>query len=125
LFSWNGEGWSFLGADTSGNGVAAQVRRLERVTLLRDRTPPAISIDPPGDGGMLRVGIVDQGVGVRWQGVGMTLNDKTVIAEWDPEAGRLTGYLRKPLDPGEYQIVVTAADRVGNASRETSFFAVP
>ena len=55
----------------------------------------------------------------------MTLNGETVIAEWDPEARRLIGYLREPLDPGEYQLVVTATDRVGNASRKTSNFTVP
>ena len=45
---------------------------------------------------------VTLGVGVTWRDLRMTLNGAPVVAEWDPEAGRLTGFLRRPPDPGAY-----------------------
>lgn len=118
--------WSFEGADTAGAGVGAQLARLATVALFRDETPPRVTwIHPAGHAPRTLVArIRDAGVGVTWTGLHMHLNGRVVIAEWDPEAGRLTGFLRSPLEPGDYVVSVQASDRVGNRVTESLTFTV-
>jgi hypothetical protein len=125
VHSFNRGKWSFEGADTTGTGVGAQVLRLEKVALFRDLVAPAVAIDRPGSGLTITARIEDDGVGVVWPGVSMVLNGETLIAEWDPESDRLTAFLRSELEPGDYELVVSAEDRVGNRSEESMRFTVP
>jgi hypothetical protein len=112
-------GWSFAGADTAGDGVGAELGSLEVLALFRDRRPPAIHLAaPPAASRELVARVVDDGVGLEWRNISMTLDGRSVIAEWDPESERLTGYLRSPLPTGRHELVVEAADRVGNRARK-------
>jgi hypothetical protein len=125
VFSRTQGGWSFEGADTTGPGVSAELAGLEDIALFRDVVPPRVRIDPyPPGAGVLTARIQDDGVGVSWRDIRMTLNAAPVVAEWDPEAKRLTGRLRRPPDPGSYTVVVDAADRLGNRTVQRLVFSV-
>jgi hypothetical protein len=119
LYTWDDGRWSFAGADTSDEGVAATVNALETLALFEDRTPPRIQVDLPSprEPRRLTASVRDAGAGVGVQGVRLLLDGKRVIAEWDPEAQRVTGYLRAPLGGGAHEIAVEAVDRVGNRAR--------
>ena len=114
-------GWSFVGADTSGEGVAGSIGALEDLALLRDLTPPAIALEAPKAAKRPRLvaRITDGGAGVTWRTLEMTLDGEPVIAEWDPEAARFIAHLRADLAPGEHRWVVSAADRVGNRAERS------
>ncbi len=120
-----GESWSFVGADTSGEGVAGMIGALEDLALLRDRIAPEITLEPPGEGRRRLVArVADGGSGVTWRGLEMTLDGEPVLAEWDPEAARFTAHLRADPGPGRHLWAVQAADRVGNrAERSLTFTA--
>lgn len=123
VFSRSKRGWSFEGADTTGRGVGADLASLEDVALFRDGTPPAVRIEPPAAGARtVTARILDGGVGVTWRDIAMTLDGRALVAEWDPEGERLTGHLRRTLDPGKHTVVVLAADRVGNRTVERLAF---
>jgi hypothetical protein len=125
VFSRTQRGWSFEGADTTGPGVSARLTDLEDVALFRDSVAPRVRIDAYRPGAdVIAARIRDNGVGVTWRDLRMTLNGAPVVAEWDPEAGRLTGFLRRPPDPGAYTLVVDAADRLGNRTTERLAFSV-
>jgi len=118
--------WSFEGADTTGSGVGASLGRLATLALFRDDTPPRVTWTRPAPHAprTLVARIRDDGVGVSWTGLSMHLNGRVVVAEWDPEGKRYTGFLRTPLEPGEYVVSVLAADRVGNRVTESLAFTV-
>ncbi len=115
------DGWSFVGADTSGEGVAGSIGALEDLALLRDLTPPAIALEAPKAAKRPRLvaRITDGGAGVTWRTLEMTLDGEPVLAEWDPEAARFVAHLRADPAPGEHAWVVRAADRVGNRAERS------
>jgi hypothetical protein len=120
------EGWSFVGADTTGEGVAGRVGSLETVAVFRDRTPPRITILPVTGGrrARLRAALRDNGVGLAIGGLRFVLDGKNVISEWDADAGILIGHLREPLAPGRHELALEAVDRVGNFARAYRTFTV-
>ena len=80
---------SYAGADTAGDGVGAELGSLEVLALFRDRRPPVIHLAaPPAASRELVARVVDEGVGLEWRNISMTLDGRSVIAEWDPEAER-------------------------------------
>jgi hypothetical protein len=126
VFRRDDDGWSFLGADTSGSGVAADLVNLEDVALFRDATPPEVEIEIQGDGPRPRLAahIADGGAGVTWRTMTMDVDGAPVLVEWDPDAQRLRAHLRADLRPGEHTVIVAAADRVGNTTRTERRFLV-
>jgi hypothetical protein len=115
------DGWSFVGADTSGEGVAGSIGALEDLALLLDLTAPTITLEIPKAARRPRLvaRVSDGGAGVTWRTLEMTLDGEMVIAEWDPEAARFVAHLRADLAPGEHAWVVRAADRVGNRAERS------
>jgi hypothetical protein len=126
LFRLEDGAWSFLGADTSGRGVAADLVSLEDVALLRDDTPPQVKIEIGGGGRrpLLVAHVVDRGAGVTWRTLFMEVDGESVLAEWDADGARLRAHLRRDLAPGEHLLRVRAEDRVGNAARAEARFLV-
>jgi hypothetical protein len=119
-------GWSYVGADTTGSGIRGRVGSLETVAVFRDRTPPRIKILPISGGRRprLRATIGENGVGLTVSRLCFLLDGKTVISEWDTDAGILIGHLRAPVAPGAHELIAEAADRVGNVARERLTFIV-
>jgi hypothetical protein len=115
------DGWTFVGADTSGEGVAGSIGALEDLALLRDLTAPTITLEVPKAAKRPRLvaHIADGGAGVTWRTLEMTLDGEPLIAEWDPEAARFVAHLRADPAPGEHAWVVRAADRVGNRAERS------
>jgi hypothetical protein len=120
VYRWD-DGWHWVGADTSAAGISGTVGNLETLALLRDDTPPAVTLESPGRGRRpaLTARVSDRGAGVTWRGLTMTLDGRTVIAEWNPEAGSFTAHLRRSLGPGEHAWKVEAVDRVGNRTERS------
>ncbi len=133
LYRREGSGWSFVGADTSGPGVAGTVANLETLALFRDTTPPRVTLRTPTAraGWRLVAGVGDAGAGVTWRTLEMRLDGKPVVAEWEPgergpgEGGRFTAHLRARVPSGEHRWTVEAADRVGNRTERSLTFVVP
>ena len=120
VYRWD-DGWSWVGADTSDDGVSGTVGNLETLALLRDDTPPAVTLETPDAGSKpsLVARVADRGAGVTWRGLTMTLDGAPVIAEWNPEAASFTAHLRRGLEPGRHVWKVVAADRVGNRAERS------
>jgi hypothetical protein len=118
--------WDFVGADSGGTGIQGRLGSLETLAVVRDRVPPRVRIEDvaPSRRPQLRASIQDDGVGVTWSDLIMRLDGRPVIAEWDPDAGRLLGQLRTSLTPGRHELTVEAADRVGNVTRARAVFIV-
>jgi len=127
LYAYEGGGWRFLAADTSGRGVAARLTNLESLALLRDRTPPRVAVLPVPSGARpaIRARVTDGGAGVTASGLLLTVDGAPVIAEWDPEADLLRSHLREDLPAGEHRVIVVATDRAGNTSEAGIVFRTP
>ena len=120
------DGWSFAGADTSHPGIRGTVSSLETVAVFRDRTAPKIKLFPMTGGRQPRLlaSIHENGAGLSVSKLRFMLDGKTVISEWDTDAGILIGHLRSPVSPGTHQLLVEAPDRVGNVGRMPMTFTV-
>jgi hypothetical protein len=123
----DGDAWGYLGSDTSGTGVAADLVALENVALFLDTTAPEIALEIGSQPARPRLAarIVDRGAGVTWRTLSMEVDGAPLLVEWDPDASRLRAHHRRDLASGRHRLVVTAVDRVGNAARAERSFNVP
>jgi len=126
VFRRDGSGWSFVGADTSGKGIRGTVSSLETMAVFRDRTPPRITILPLRGGRQprLRATIRENGAGLSISKLRFMLDGKTVVSEWDTDAGAMIGHLRGPVAPGAHELTAEAVDKVGNWGRARVTFTV-
>jgi hypothetical protein len=126
VYSRAGDRWRFESAEREGNGMQFTLGNLEEVALFRDNVPPSVSpfvaTGPrPGLGAV----IADSGSGVTASTLILQVDGMAVIAEWDPEAGRLRAHLREDLAAGEHVLEAFAVDRAGNAASARAVFSVP
>ncbi len=127
------EKWSLVSNewDAVGRQVVAQVRRLGRYALLADLEPPQISSLQPAEGAVvgarpeIRGAVRDQGAGIgRETDIEFALDGRRLIAEYDPEAGRVYGHLLEDLLPGVHRLVLRVRDMSGNQAEVQSEFTV-
>jgi len=127
------EKWSLVSNewDAVGRQVVARVRRLGRYALLADLEPPQISGLQPAEGAVVGarpeiVGTVrDRGAGIgRETDLEFTLDGRPLIAEYDPEAGRVYGHLLQDLSPGAHRLVLRVRDMSGNQAEVHAEFTV-
>jgi hypothetical protein len=123
-------GWAFIGADQDGTDrLSAPIRALGKFALMKDGTAPRIADVRPEAGQVVAADIefsarvVDDGSGIkREEDVQLELDGDRLIAEYDPEADRVTAAADQPLQPGTHQLVVTLRDAVGNETVVTTDF---
>jgi murein DD-endopeptidase MepM/ murein hydrolase activator NlpD len=127
----NNGSWGYVGADRDGSSVGGDIKRLGRYALVEDSIAPVLHAKAPGEGKVVTnrrpwvsAAVSDIGAGVTASGLELRVDGKTVIAEWDPEAGELRGQTRWELAAGEHTATVTARDRVGNSSQRNWRFTV-
>ena len=127
------EKWSLVSNewDAVSRQVVAQVRRLGRYALLADLEPPEISSLQPAEGAVvgprpeIRGAVRDQGSGIgREADIEFELDGRSLIAEYDPEAGRVYGHLVEDLSPGAHRLVLRVRDMSGNQAEVYSEFTV-
>lgn len=114
-----GGGWSWVGADSIDGGFGGVTRAFGRFALLADVTPPRVTIELPGAvtaGERPRIGVrvTENRSGVTWRTLAVSIDAVEQIVEFDPEANRLEGASRRPLEPGVHRLLVRARDRAGN-----------
>ena len=127
------EKWSLVSNewDAVSRQVVAQVRHLGRYALLADLEPPEISSLQPAEGAVvgsrpeIRGAVRDQGSGIgRETDIEFELDGRLLIAEYDPEAGRVYGHLVEDLSPGAHRLVLRVRDMSGNQAEVHSEFTV-
>ena len=127
------ERWSLVSNewDAAARQVVARVRRFGRYALLADLEAPRISSLQPAEGAVvgsrpeIRGAVRDQGSGIgRETDIEFELDGHPLIAEYDPEAGRVYGHLLKDLPPGAHRLVLRVRDRSGNQAEMYSEFTV-
>ena len=127
------EKWSLVSNewDAEARQVVALVRRLGRYALLADLEAPEISSLQPSEGAVvgprpeIRGAVRDQGAGIgRETDIEFELDERPLIAEYDPEAGRVYGYLVEDLSPGAHRLVLRVRDMSGNQAEVHSEFTV-
>ena len=127
------EKWSLVSNewDAEARQVVALVRRLGRYALLADLEAPEISSLQPAEGAVvgprpeIRGAVRDQGAGIgRETDIEFELDERPLIAEYDPEAGRVYGYLAEDLSPGAHRLVLRVRDMSGNQAEVHSEFTV-
>ena len=127
------EKWSLVSNewDAVGRQMVARVRRLGRYALLADLEPPEISSLQPAEGTVvgsrpeIRGAVRDQGAGIgREADIEFELDGRPLIAEYDPEAGRVYGHLLEDLQPGAHRLVLRVRDMSGNQAEVHSEFIV-
>ena len=127
------EKWSLVSNewDAVGRQMVARVRRLGRYALLADLEPPEISSLQPAEGAVvdprpeIRGSVRDQGAGIgRETDIEFELDGRPLIAEYDPEAGRVYGHLLEDLSPGAHRLVLRVRDMSGNQAEVHSEFTV-
>ena len=127
------EKWSLVSNewDAVGRQVVARVRRFGRYALLADLAAPEISNLQPAEGAVvgsrpeIRGAVRDQGAGIgREADIEFELDGRPLIAEYDPEAGRVYGHLAEDLSLGAHRIVLRVRDMSGNQAEVHAEFTV-
>ncbi|MBN1349052.1 M23 family metallopeptidase [candidate division KSB1 bacterium] len=116
--------------DPKSRTISAKIASLKEVTLFRDTQPPEIRILIPYNGSRLRnekfqikAFIRDRESGFNTdKHVQLMLDDKKIIAEFDPEKHQLLYRSDESLASGQHQIQLIVADRAGNQSSERRNF---
>jgi len=125
--------WGMVGneLDTGVGEVSARLRRLGRYALLADLNAPEIDKLMPADGAVvdrrpeISAGVLDTGAGIgREEDIELVLDDRLLIAEYDPDADRVSGLLLSDLAPGRHLLVLRVRDRSGNLAEARSEFEV-
>ena len=129
-----GGAWAFVGNRPvrGRHAVAAEVSSFSTYALLLDETPPRVRILRPeprakvsGRRPTLVAAIGDRGSGIRREeDILMHLDGKRLIAEYDPDAGRVKARPRQPLSAGIHKLEVVVTDACGNRGRATRTFTV-
>ena len=117
--------------DAGARQVVARVRRFGRYALLADLEAPKIGGLQPADGAVvgprpeIRGAVRDAGSGIgREEDIEFELDGRPLIAEYDPEAGRVHGLLAENLPPGAHRLVLRVRDMSGNQAELRSEFTV-
>ena len=117
--------------DAKSRQVVARVRRLGRYALLADLEAPKIGGLQPAEGAVvgprpeIRGAVRDLGSGIgREEDIEFELDGRPLIAEYDPEAGRVHGHLAENLPPGAHRLVLRVRDMSGNQAEMRSEFTV-
>ncbi len=127
------EKWSLVSNewDAVGRQMVARVRRFGRYALLADLEAPEISSLQPAEGAVvgsrpeIRGAVRDQGAGIgREADIEFELDGRPLIAEYDPEAGRVYGHLLEDLSPGAHRLVLRVRDMSGNQAETHAEFTV-
>ena len=127
------EKWSLVSNewDAVARQVVGQVRRFGRYALLADLEAPEISSLQPAEGAVvgsrpeIRGAVRDQGAGIgREADLEFELDGRPLIAEYDPEAGRVYGHLLEDLSLGAHRLVLRVRDMSGNQAETHAEFTV-
>lgn len=125
--------WKLVGNewDAVRRQVVGWVRRFGRYALLADLEAPEIGILQPSEGAVvgarpeIRGAVRDQGAGIgREEDIAFELDGRPLIAEYDPEAGRVYGHLVEDLPPGAHRLVLKVRDMSGNQAEHHAEFTV-
>ena len=127
------EKWSLVSNewDAVARQVVGQVRRFGRYALLADLEAPEIDSLHPAEGAVvgsrpeIRGAVRDQGAGIgREADIEFELDGRPLIAEYDPEAGRVYGHLLENLSLGAHRLVLRVRDMSGNQAETHAEFTV-
>ena len=127
------ERWSLVSNewDAVGRQMVARVRRFGRYALLADLEAPEIDSLHPAEGAVvgsrpeIRGAVRDQGAGIgREADLEFELDGRPLIAEYDPEAGRVYGHLLEDLSLGAHRLVLRVRDMSGNQAEVHAEFTV-
>lgn len=117
--------------DAGARQVVARVRRFGRYALLADLEAPQIGGLQPAQGAVvgprpeIRGAVRDSGSGIgREEDIEFELDGRPLIAEYDPEAGRVDGHWAENLPPGAHRLVLRVRDMSGNQAEVRSEFTV-
>ena len=125
--------WGMVGNewDAAHGQVGAKVRHFGRYALLADLVPPEIDALRPAAGKVvearptIRAAIRDMGAGIgREKDIELVLDGRSILAEYDPDAGLVHGHLPEDLLPGQHNLLVRVRDMSGNQAEVRSEFEV-
>jgi len=132
IYSRGKNHWGFAGKklDSINHILSCKISNLNAYTLIRDITPPVISIMQPFKNAQLKynkpkfvVKVYDKLSGISSErSIKMMLDGQKVIAEYDPEIQSIIYKCDEPLPPGRHQMSVTAIDNCQNESKVKQFF---
>jgi len=132
IYSGKNTNWGFIGnkLDSRSNKISTKVSSLNSYTLIRDITPPVISVKRPGKNTKLKenmpqfeIKVFDELSGIASERyITMKLNGQKVIAEYDPEIKSIKYKCDQPLIPGRHQFTVTVTDNSLNESKVVQYF---
>ncbi len=124
--------WEFIdnNYDASHHTIWAKVFSLETFALLVDEEPPEITAIRPGYDTRIssRTPLISVSIRDKLSGIGnetnivLRLDERKLIAEYDPERDRVFYQIKEPLPPGRHVITVWTQDRAKNESTKTSGF---
>lgn len=128
------KGWGFVGnkMDLARMLISSQTANLGIFALIRDVAPPVLSIRYPQPNALLQenkpaiiASVYDELSGIEDERfIIIKLDDRKIIAEYDPEA-RIIKYIPdEPISPGEHRISVWAMDNCKNEISMTTKFTI-
>ncbi len=127
IYRWSRERERWL--HEGGTGEARQgslevkLGELGTFRLLEDAVPPEWGdVQPAGNarlpptGWKLRIEVSDAGSGIDWDGVKISLDERPLESEYDPDRNWAIAWPARPLEVGVHRVRALARDRAGNES---------
>ena len=125
LFEWIDNRWRLLyPIDTPENDiVAAKINHLSTYAVFADSQPPVLTFVSPQQknttmvpGETIVCKAEDDGVGVAYKYISMTISDIKVPAEYNFDSSSISYTIDDTLPTGSNEIVINARDRLGNTT---------
>lgn len=120
--------WRYWGGEREHDSITTQVSRFDTFALIRDDSPPRIlgvDSDPAesarSSSTRLRIRVEDEGSGLSYDGVRLTLNGVQIETEYDPDRGWSIALPAADLPSGTQPGEAWAVDRSGNRSETLTF----
>lgn len=135
IYAQDGVGdWHFIGQNRNmlNHSISVNLSSLETVSIIRDTIPPAIWRISPRDGAELTnkkpeiaAWFDDQLSGIEGEsGMGLYLDGKKMIAEWDPILRKIFFTPKQNLTTGVHTARFVVNDRMNNTAERTWNFTI-
>lgn len=131
VFEWMGEHWRLLRKIPSEDPTVAEayIDHLSTFAVFADDTPPRIKFVKPArktdviaPHTMIVCRVKDDGVGIAYKTIAMSINGKRVPAEYIYDGNKFVYTLDDPLPQGKNKLEVFVEDRLGNSIKKSMWF---
>jgi hypothetical protein len=121
VFSAGGSRPAFLAGFGDGRTCSFRLRKLSKLVMLEDTTPPRLTCGKrlrrrPDGKAIISGKVADSGSGVDVSSIKAFVDGEVAIVSYDPDTGTIGGRTIKALQYGQHRFRLEAKDKLGNSA---------